>query len=362
MTRPDDEWAASLVRNAEPAWDAAKIEERFGSLARASRRRTVVRAAAGASVIAIAATAIVWVALPRAEERVASHESASSRAVVLGDGSTITPIAEATFVVREVSERRVVAVAEGGEVDVEVTPNAEREFVVEAGAVRVVVLGTRFRVERVDDRHTRVSTIRGLVRVEWEGGSSEVGAGEEGVFPPEERATVDEVVPPPEPEPEPEVQRVAPRDWRELAQSGGYEEAYSIIEARGASAVRDEVDDLLLAADAARLSGRGARALPYLERVVRDHASDGRAPMAAFTRGRVLLSLSRPAQAGSSFEDAMRLGAQGSLYENSLARAVEAYGRAGQNARAGALAHRYVERYPNGRWRSSVRAYGGIDE
>jgi transmembrane sensor len=361
MSRPDDEWAAELVRNAEPVWDAAKLEERFGSLSRASRRRTVVRAGAGAGVLAIAAGAVVWFALPRDTEEVASHESPSSRAVALGDGSTITPIADATFVVREVSERRVVAVAEAGEVDVEVTPNPEREFVVEAGAVRVVVLGTRFRVQRVDGERTRVSTIRGLVRVEWEGGSSEVGAGEEGVFPPEELAAVEEVVPEPEPEPEPEAPRVAHRDWRELAQAGGYEEAYSIIEARGASAVRDEVDDLLLAADAARLSGRGARALPYLERVVSDHASDGRAPMAAFTRGRVLLSLSRPAQAGASFEDAMRLGAQGSLYENSLARAVEAYGRAG-NARATELARRYVERYPNGRWRSSVRAYGGIEE
>jgi transmembrane sensor len=361
MSRPDDEWAAELVRNAEPAWDAAKIEERFGSLSRASRRRTVVRAGAGAGALAIAA-AVVWWALPRHEVWVASHENSSSRAVVLGDGSTITPIAEATFVVREVSERRVVTVAEAGEVDVEVTPNVEREFVVEAGAVRVVVLGTRFRVQRLDGERTRVSTMRGLVRVEWDGGSSEVGAGEEGVFPPEEHAVADEA-PVEAPEtPEPEPRRAPHRDWRELAQAGGYEEAYSIIEARGASAVRDEVDDLLLAADAARLSGRGARALPYLERVVRDHATDGRAPMAAFTRGRVLLSLSHPARAGASFEDAMRLGAQGSLYENSLARAVEAYGRAGQNARASELARRYVERYPNGRWRSSVRAYGGIEE
>jgi transmembrane sensor len=126
--------------------------------------------------------------------------------------------------------------------------------------------------------------------------------------------------------------------------------------------VHDNVDDLLLAADAARLSGHPARALPYLNRVLERHAHDDRAPMAAFTRGRILMTLGQPGEAGESFDRAMTLGAQGSLHENALARAVEAYSRAGNTTRAAKLAQSYAERYPEGRWRAAVRAHGGVDE
>jgi len=135
-----------------------------------------------------------------------------------------------------------------------------------------------------------------------------------------------------------------------------------LIERGGSKAVRDEVADLLLAADAARLSGHPAAALPFLSRVLASHSRDARAPMAAFTKGRLLLNLGRAAEGAAAFERALALGAQGSLRENALARAVESRGRAGDGARAASLAQDYVREYPRGRWLASVRAYGGLDE
>src|SRR6185503_5207356 len=49
-------------------------------------------------------------------------------------------------------------------------------------------------------------------------------------------------------------------------------------------------EGLMLAADAARLSGHAAESVPYFRRLLRDHARDARAPLAAFTLGRILLS------------------------------------------------------------------------
>ena len=68
------------------------------------------------------------------------------------------------------------------------------------------------------------------------------------------------------------------------------------------SAVGSSAEDLMLAADAARLSNHPEQAVGYLRRVTSEHARDSRAPLSAFTLGRVLLSqLSRPGEAAEAF-------------------------------------------------------------
>ena len=74
---------------------------------------------------------------------------------------------------------------------------------------------------------------------------------------------------------------VVASSWRPLAERGQYEEAQKALRKAGPSAVRDDTADLLLAADAARLSGHPAEAVPYLERVLRGHTHDPRAGLAA---------------------------------------------------------------------------------
>ena len=154
--------------------------------------------------------------------------------------------------------------------------------------------------------------------------------------------------------------RMVASSWRPLAERGQYEEARTALRKAGPSAVRDDTADLLLAADAARLSGHPAEAVPYLERVLRGHARDPRAGLAAFTLGRVLLDeLGRPSEAVDAFAAARSSG--GPLAEDALAREVEALSRAGEVTRSRELALLYQRLYPNGRRAKAVSRFGGLD-
>ena len=162
------------------------------------------------------------------------------------------------------------------------------------------------------------------------------------------------------PTPAPAAPSPSPSSWRPLAQSGRYDEAHTALKKAGPNAVRDETADLLLAADAARLGGYPSEAVPYLERVVRAHASDPRSSLASFTLGRVLLDeLGRPREAAEAFAAARKAG--GPLAEDALAREVEAASRAGDTARSGELAREYLTRYPKGRRVKAVSRFGGLD-
>jgi transmembrane sensor len=112
---------------------------------------------------------------------------------------------------------------------------------------------------------------------------------------------------------------------------------------------------LLAEADRARLAGRFEEGAALLQRLLRDHPADPRAPVAAFSLGRVLLGeLGRPAEAAAAFERARVLAPHGPLAEDALAREVEAWSRAGEPARARARADDYLRAYPNGRRAAAV--------
>jgi transmembrane sensor len=152
--------------------------------------------------------------------------------------------------------------------------------------------------------------------------------------------------------------------WKTLAHDGEFDKAYVALKAEGgAAAVHDEAAELLLAADVARLSHHPADAVVHLRKVVSNHAGDPRAPLAAFTLGRVLLEeLGQPGQAAEAFAKARALGGAGTLAEDALAREVEAWWRAGATDKAHARAEEYVKLYPQGIRIRSVKKYGGIEE
>jgi len=255
----------------------------------------------------------------------------------------------------------VVEIARGGARFV-VSRNPQRVFRVEAGDVAVEVLGTRFSVYREAGR-ARVDVEEGRVLVRWAGGSSERRSGESGLFPPERlppaKATNGSL----------EVPRRAQRSvgapaptWRDLAQEGDFDKAYEALARRGAPTVRDEPAELLLAADVARLSHHSGEAVAPLERLLTDHAADPRAPLAAFTLGRVLLEeLGQPLQAARAFARAERLAPDGPLAQDAIAREVEAWSRAGDAFAARTRAEEYVKRYPDGRRLRAVRRFGGLE-
>jgi transmembrane sensor len=148
--------------------------------------------------------------------------------------------------------------------------------------------------------------------------------------------------------------------WREHAERGDFKGAFPLLPARDTVAAMN-VSELLLAADAARLSGHPDAALPYLRRVVEEHAEDARAPLAAFTLGGVLMhQLGMPREAEAAYARARATSLSGALAQDALARQVEAAHRAGDEALARNLARDYLERYPQGRRVHAVRRFGGL--
>ena len=206
----------------------------------------------------------------------------------------------------------------------DVVHNHARTFEVHAGDVNVRVLGTAFVVER-SGNGAHVSVERGRVRVSWPGGEVLLGVGEAGEFPPPQ------AMPTPAPEasavpvealdleapsadaPSADAPAAEAHPWRDLAQRGEYAKAFAALR-RTPNDVREEPADLLLAADVARLSSHPAQAVAPLRRVCERYSKDPRAPVAAFTLGRVLLDdLGRASEAASAFDLATRLWPSGPL-------------------------------------------------
>jgi TolA-binding protein len=144
--------------------------------------------------------------------------------------------------------------------------------------------------------------------------------------------------------------RVASTVWHSLAREGRYHEAYRAMRGSEPDRVRAEVDELLLAGDAARLSGHAREAVPFY-RAALDRAGKGpRAHLAAFTLGRTLLNeLHDPLAAAEAFARAYAAAPRGPLAEEALAREAESWRRAGDATRARAATERYQAAYPQGR-------------
>jgi transmembrane sensor len=296
------------------------------------------------------------------------------------DGSTAQPYSRATELETALAtpERIVVLLKRGG-AHFEVTPHPERSFRVEAGEVRVEVIGTAFDVDWSESR-VRVHVDHGRVRVRSGSQEQFLGAGQSVDLPahPDELAAAQpSIAPLPQPEPEslavepapvPEPARVGPaprpavrrrNPWKTLAEKGDYDGAWKQL-SRSSDPVSDLPEELLSAADVARLSHHPAAAVPLLQKLINEHPRDPRASLAAFTLGRVLLDeLGRPQDAAAAFARVRRLDASSPLAPDALAREVEAWSVAGDASRARERADEYSRKYPKGERLPAVRKFGG---
>jgi len=262
----------------------------------------------------------------------------------------------------EESESRVLVELVRGAARYSVVPNPARLFEVRSGSVIVRVVGTEFLVERRAER-TWVEVTRGKVAVSSSGGDPDVllVAGESGLFPGERAAppagsAVRERNAPALPEKEREPSgayraRVARHDY------GG---AFTLL-AHDPTLAGSSVEDLLLAADVARLSDHPSEAVPYLRRVIREHPGDERAPLAAFTLGRTLSGLGRTREAMSMFGRVRSAWPSSPLREDALLRQAEAASKLGELGTAVRLAEQYDHDYPNGRRRAEVRRFAHLE-
>ncbi len=384
-------------------WTATRVAQGRLGLARKRRQRRAVRGAvAVAGAAALLALAVVdrpsvapIAVAPTAPASVPTEDLADG-ALLLADGSSAEPLRpETAMAVEEDSSERVRVDLIDGATRFDVVPDPHRVFSVDAHGVIIEVLGTSFDVA-IDERRVFVRVLRGHVRVTWRRGRRDLVKDQSGIFPiddaswaarsdalarPGESTSMGarfdagsgggvpaEAAPSPAgpvaaatpaasgraPEARP-VDAPAHEDWRGLARRGQYESAYraSLEQPVGTS-----IEDLLLAADAARLSGHPREALPYLERAVALHGQDSRAHLAAFTLGRVRLALGDASGAARAFAEAQRLDSHGLLVEQALAREVEAWARAGREDLARTRADAYIQRFPEGRHAERVRRFG----
>lgn len=258
--------------------------------------------------------------------------------VTLRDQSRATALElDTRLAVEEDTPEHVHVLLERGRARFEVTRRPERSFTVRAGNVTVSVVGTTFGVELVADR-VGVTVEQGAVEVDWGLGQTQLLAGESGWFPP--------LVMNAQPEATGQGSRLVKGGSHTSAPAGSAPH----ISARTAQ-------QLLLEVDTARSSGHPTRAVELLREILRDYPRDPRAPLAAFTLGRVLMNeLGRPREAAAAFQQVRQKAPASQFAEDALAREVEAWARASEPARARALATTYLERYPSGRHARRVKA------
>ena len=347
----------------------------------------------------------------------ASTATTDTKPLRLADGSSVALLDTRTDVaVEHVDEHLVALHLRQGRARFEVTPRPERVFRVRTAEVTVEVLGTVFEVEQREER-TRVQVSRGRVAVRWADRRDVLVAGDDRLFPPTaddaggstfagtlaskpgtaaeskpgaatqvataagtrvESAAGTRVEAAPGAHPEMQVAggararrnaRARASDersegpstsWRDHAEGGDFKSAFPLLPQTDTMASMS-VSDLMLAADAARLSGHPRAALPFLTRVVDAHAEDARAPLAAFTLGSVLMhQLGLPREAEAAYAKARATTQSVALAQDALARQVEAASRAGDEALARKLARAYLEQYPDGRRVNAVRRFGRL--
>ncbi len=362
----------AAARSVDPGWEDDRAERARAGFQRRRRRRARTRAAGAALSLALGLAGAGWLGVraiapsqappvagvvapasapprPRAappSERVHTLQD-GSRAVALEAGSALT--------VEEDSRARAAIRLSRGSARFEVTRGPRRPFRVEAGRVAVTALGTVFGVG-VRGARCAVWVREGAVQVEWPGGARTLAAGEEGLFPPEEAgASLPAPAPPPRPRPPRRGERAGAPGWVALARDGRHAESYALL-VRTPPQAAWTAEQLLFAADAARLSGHPREAVPYLERLLREHRGDPRAATAAHSLGRLRLHvLGDPAGAAARFAEARALAPRSALAEDALAREVEAWARAGARDQARARAEEYLRLHPQGVWADAVR-------
>jgi transmembrane sensor len=326
---------------------------------RALCRRRRIAVSVGAC-LACACVAVLFI-VPRRHGAAPASSAVAASEVRFADGSGATLLARNAEVrVQEDTVDRVVARLTGS-ARFDVVSNPRRTFEVRAGDVRVRVLGTAFSLRQIDSAKTHVSVEHGRVQVAWMGGAVTLRDGEQGLFPPPAGAETGAADSGAAPELAAPAGPAGPgvrqdHGWRESALRGDFDRAYAELNARGKDDVRDDPSDLMLAADVARLSSHPAQAALALQKVCDRYPKDRRAPVAAFTLGRVLLDdLGRGTEAAAAFHRARVLWPAGPLAQDALAREAEALQHAGSADRARSVADQYLRGYPEGRHAAAMR-------
>ncbi len=371
------------------AWDATKVDVAWRELQHRQRQKRArqhqVAKIGGTAFAFVAVLALGFGALrlfaPAPTETASSSqlplEVPQVERIAFDEGTEVQLLDEARVDVVERTDERVVIKMRRGSAHFRVRHDPTRVFRVEAGDVIVEDLGTVFVVDK-GEHSAKVSVSEGEVAVSFiDDGQRrrlQLSAGQSGEYR-FDGGAANEAAPAATERPDagaqsgepatvevktPEPDKRATADWRALARAREYRQAYELIAPRGFRDVRNEPGDLLLASDVARLSRHPAESATFLRRLLEHHATDPRAPSAAFTLGWVLMSeLGRAREAAVAFGRVRSLAPHGNLAEDALARSIEAWYRAGELGRAEAEVRRYRKLYPKGRHQAMLERLVG---
>jgi transmembrane sensor len=314
----------------------------------------------------------------------------TARAVRFADGSRVELEAGAALEPMSNDAVELALLLRRGRVAFTLTPGQARRWTIDAGLASMIASGARFAAYR-DESSVDIRVYAGMVTVRGEnvpGRVRRLGAGEVlrvtgGAAAPSPIGTSPVVAPtspgaappsrvaaPPSPahRAPPGLRNAPPAatrrdDWRGLARTSQFNAAYDTLGAPGVRAATREatsVDELLLVADVARLSGHPADALLALERAAHDFPGDRRAGLAAYTAGRVHADeLHDPRRGADAFSDAIDLGLPDALGETAYFRLVETRAASGDRDGAHEAARRYEARFPNGHFQARLHALLG---
>lgn len=312
----------------KPELDRARIARQWAAIeAASSPRRARAWWLVPVVAIAIAIVALVVIRRPREAPLTAMAPAAAPTAFEVGGGAHVLGEPGADLVV---GPNRVEV--RSGAVELDVPHDPSRRFVVIAGAVTIVDVGTRFRVEVEPGRAVRVLVHEGAVRIEQDGRTpAELRAGESW------SSTIKEK------EPEPAVVKSAETSASARA-----------VPPRKPTP-REEAKRLFETGDAARLSGHpeeAARAFDALRARFRDDPSAG---LAAMELGRLRQDvLHDPKGAEEAFRDAIALAPAAPFREDAEARRVAALEASGDRVGCAEARAGYLARYPSGLHAPSV--------
>jgi transmembrane sensor len=332
-----------------------------------------------------------------------SVKSARSTFLELSDGTKVSWTDPTTEVVPvEQGPDRVIVRLQHGTARFDVSHHPERVFRVVARSADISVLGTSFTVS-LQSKQTHVVVHEGSVRVVWPGSSNVLIANQhidcpvgisnnpgqgnllrvvpsKGVpsaivpgkshpnlgipnrsptlpVPPATVGGQRKVPAPPSVEAVSTPEQPVASSWQELGRKRKFASAYQQWKVHGFAIADLGPAELLLAADVARMSRHPSRAIAPLQQIVSRFPSDSRAPLAAFTLGRMWIDeLGNPGKAAQAFAQAHRLSPSGPLAQDSLAREIEALFASGAKAAARTKAKQYLVSYPKGSRRARVEA------
>lgn len=346
-------------RYVQPEVDEARIERVWAGVERRLEQRPARGRrwlALGGALAVAAAGGFFWLdaappagfgaAAERAVLEGARLETKSDElAVTLADGSSVKLGAESEVQVQGSRASAVSLALSRGEVSCDVTHRDDRRFTVVAGDVEVRVIGTRFRVKRTTGASGRVevSVTRGVVEVRsarQPGLVARVAAGQNWI---EDAA---EAPPPAGPAPTPKATEAV--EGADVAPRGAEPPRHEAPPA-SASPVGPSARELFERAGESRRAGDAAAAARAYEELLRTHARDPRASLAAFELGRLRMDrLGDPAGAASALERAVAMQVGPTFREDALARLVSVYAAQGNFAACRRARERYLSSYPSG--------------